>query len=115
MHPARIKLTLALNSKTPTIKAVLDYHDPNEGGATSDPVPGRTHHIATYSPRHSEQWSRWCAACSGPLRQVEFAELIEECREDIREPSAAAMIAAGAQVIDIGGESSRPGARSPPT
>lgn len=64
--------------------AVLDYHK-SDG-------PERIAHIATYTPRYSEAWKRWHAACAQPLKQIEFAELIEECRADIAEPDAASLL-----------------------
>lgn len=74
----------------PSIRAVLDYHDPQPGD--SEPVPRRAAHVALYMPRYSEAWTRWTKACSGPLGQIELAEMIEECREDIRQPSAAELL-----------------------
>lgn len=73
-----------LASGKAAVSAVLDYHRPDG--------PEHVAHIATYAPRYSEQWQRWHKACSEPMRQAEFAEFIEECREDIREPSAAQLL-----------------------
>jgi len=82
---------------TPVIKAVLDYHDPDgiagpDGEVEAAPQPHHAAHVAVYSPRYSDQWLRWQQACTEPLSQVEFAELIEECREDIRQPLAAELL-----------------------
>jgi hypothetical protein len=86
------------DKQVPAIIAVLDYHDARgeavaaDGVVESAPQPMRASHVAAYSPRYSDQWKRWTEACAEPLTQVEFAELIEECREDIREPLAAELL-----------------------
>lgn len=94
---------LSAHSK-PVIKAVLDYHNPrgshlslptdttSESLIETAPQPEYATHIATYEPRYSDQWKRWTQACAEPLAQVEFAELIEECREDINNPLAAELL-----------------------
>lgn len=64
-----------------SISAALDYHEP----AKADYLA----HNAIYQPRYSEQWARWMAACGQAMKQAEFAEFIEEVRNDIVEPSAA--------------------------
>lgn len=68
-----------------SVMAVLDYHDQNR-------TPGRCAHTATYAPRYSDQWTRWKSACIKPLEQVEFADMIEELRQDIADPPAAALL-----------------------
>jgi uncharacterized protein YfdQ (DUF2303 family) len=73
-----------LNNGSAVISAALDYHAKDK--------PGRGTHNAAYSPRYSEQWTRWQKACAHPMKQVEFAEFIEEVRNDIREPSAAQLL-----------------------
>lgn len=73
-----------INGGRPTIAAIFDYHEKDE--------PHHAAHVASYSPRYSEQWLRWQKNCSATLRQVEFAEMIEECRTDILEPAAAALL-----------------------
>jgi len=94
-------------SNAPVIKAVLDYHNPRGADLNasadvvtsstgsrieSDPIPHHAAHVAVYSPRYSDAWVRSMKACAQPLSQVEFAELIEECREDIRAPLAAELL-----------------------
>lgn len=74
-----------LASGAARIVAALDYH--KAGG-----IPAQCAHEATYRPRYSDQWSRWQNACRQPMRQTEFAEFIEECRADIREPDAARLL-----------------------
>lgn len=69
-----------------TIVAAIDYH---RGGQV---VADRVAHRAVFSPRYSEQWSRWRQSCGVPMSQVEFAEFIEENRNDIRDPSAAQLL-----------------------
>jgi hypothetical protein len=66
------------------VTADMDYHLP---GAAQ-----RREHFVHYVPRYSDQWSRWKKLCSAPLKQVEFAEAIEECRADITAPSAASLL-----------------------
>lgn len=66
------------------VTADFDYHLPTEAQ--------RREHFARYVPRYSDQWSRWKKLCSAPLKQVEFAEAIEECRADITTPSAASLL-----------------------
>lgn len=67
-----------------TIAAPIDYHLPE--------TPDRCCHLAIYEPRYSEAWQRWQRACNVTLSQVNFAELIEECRADIVEPAAANLL-----------------------
>jgi len=66
------------------VVGVIDYHSPN--------APDHGGHSATYAPRYSEQWVRWQNACKQPLRQAEFAEFIEEVRNDIVTPDAAQLL-----------------------
>lgn len=64
--------------------AVIDYHAPDKAD--------HGQHIATFAPRYSEPWRRWQAICAQPLKQAEFAEFIEEVRDDIVEPDAARLL-----------------------
>lgn len=73
-----------INNGQASIVASIDYHMPGE--------PTRNSHFCTYAPRYSEPWKRWHAVCKDPLKQVPFAELIEECRADIQEPAAALLL-----------------------
>ena len=66
------------------VVATMDYHQPN---AADYGV-----HVATYSPRYSDQWMRWHTAAKTPMKQAEFAEFIEETRADIVEPEAAKLL-----------------------
>lgn len=66
------------------IHVALDYH-----GETQ---PHHVAHSVRYEPRYSDQWTRWHNACREPMAQVDFAEFVEECRADIQEPSAAALL-----------------------
>lgn len=66
------------------VSAVVDYHG-SDG-------PDHCAHSVVYRPRYSDQWQRWHKACAQPLKQAEFAELIEELRSDIREPEAAKLL-----------------------
>jgi len=68
-----------------SVTAVFDYH-------AADRRPGRCQHTASYLPRYSDQWLRWKAACRESLKQVEFADMIEELRQDIADPPAAALL-----------------------
>lgn len=65
--------------------AVLDYH-----AANSTPMHGA--HMAIYRPRYSDQWQRWHKAAQQPMKQAEFAEFIEEHRNDIVDPAAASLL-----------------------
>jgi len=65
--------------------AVFDYH------LNSD-EPQRWKHVATYSPRYSDTWERWETLCENPIKQAELAEIIEENRVDIVDPSAASLL-----------------------
>ncbi len=78
----------------PIIKAVLDYHHStgDTGSTGHPPKPDRISHVAVYSPRYSDEWQKWGQACAEPLSQVDFAELIEECRDDIVNPPAAMLL-----------------------
>lgn len=69
----------------PTLTAILDYHHPAQAENWL--------HRVTYQPRWSEQWQRWAQTLNGSvLKQVEFAELIEEARRDIHHPDAAVLL-----------------------
>jgi hypothetical protein len=70
-----------LNSGIPFIKAVLDYH-------ADAKTSGRNAHVATYQPPYSAEWTRWHSINNRPMKQVDFAEWIEENRRDIRKPDA---------------------------
>jgi hypothetical protein len=70
--------------KAANVVAVLDYHGPK--------TPDNGAHTATYSPRYSEQWTRWHKACAEPMKQAEFADFIEEVRGDIHDPDAARLL-----------------------
>lgn len=70
------------------VVGVLDYHQ----ASSEAPIASRAAHVVTYEPRYSDAWLRWHKACAEPLAQVEFAELIEECRADIVEPNAASLM-----------------------
>lgn len=65
-----------------SVKAVLDYHEPE--------TPRYAHHIAVYAPVYAEEWRTWTAVKT--MKQAEFAEFIEENRDDIRMPSAASLL-----------------------
>lgn len=67
-----------------SITAVFDYHTPDS--------PKSWRHTAVYAPRYSEQWDRWSKLDGALLKQAAFAELIEETRADIREPTAAQLM-----------------------
>ena len=64
------------------ITAVMDFHEPDQ--------PRHCAHIATYTPRYSEAWSRWTKATQ--FEQVPFAEFIEENRVEIASPPAAGLL-----------------------
>ena len=66
------------------IGAAVDYHEPGR--------PDHMAHRVAYAPRYSEQWQRWQAICGKLLKQVDFAELIEEARGDITAPLAAQLL-----------------------
>lgn len=75
----------------------FDYHHANvpivESTETTPPAPDRVAHKAVYTPRYSEAWERWVEACAGKVfTQGEFAEFIEETRQDIVEPAAATLL-----------------------
>ena len=67
-----------------SVTAVMDYHLPEKADYGA--------HCATYTPRYSDQWSRWHKACQQPMKQAEFAEFMEEVRADIAEPDAARLM-----------------------
>lgn len=69
--------------------AAIDYHTPLKGGPG---VANRVLHTALFQPRYSDAWNRWRHVCGRPLKQLEFCELIEECRQDIRTPDAASLL-----------------------
>lgn len=66
------------------VVAVIDYHEPGSAKYGA--------HVANYVPRYSDQWRFWHKLCGAPLKQVAFAELIEEARADIRDPEAANLL-----------------------
>lgn len=66
------------------VVGVIDYHEPS---AAKYGV-----HVVNYVPRYSDQWRFWSKLCAAPLKQVAFAEVIEEARADIRDPEAAHLL-----------------------
>jgi uncharacterized protein YfdQ (DUF2303 family) len=82
------------------VGVAFDYHRDNRLSAGAEdesrqemPAPDRVAHKAVYTPRYSEAWDRWTEACGGKVfTQGEFAEFIEECRQDIVEPAAATLL-----------------------
>ena len=66
------------------VVAVIDYHEPDKAKYGV--------HVANYAPRYSDQWRFWQKHCNAPLKQVAFAELIEEARAEIRNPEAAQLL-----------------------
>lgn len=64
--------------------AVLDYHAADGADYCV--------HVAKYLPRYSDQWQFWKRTCGPDMKQVAFAELIEEARADIRQPDAASLL-----------------------
>lgn len=72
-------------SGSAAITAVLDYH-------AGPGMPDHAAHVATYSPRYSEQWNRWVRTLPPTFRQAEFAEWVEENRADIVAPEAAKLL-----------------------
>ena len=66
------------------VHAALDYHAPGEAAHRV--------HNARYVLRYSDQWMRWQRVCSQPMRQAEFAEFVEENRNDIKKPDAAQLL-----------------------
>jgi uncharacterized protein YfdQ (DUF2303 family) len=67
-------------------KAVLDHH--------SATAPGWKAHSASYRMTHSPQWVIWSAGNKRPFKQSEFAEFIEENRQDVASPT-------GGELLDI--------------
>ena len=62
--------------------AVLDYH-----GSTDE--PSWCGHVATFTPRKSEEWKTWMASNRKQMTQVEFARFVEDNLPDIKEPNSA--------------------------
>ncbi len=74
-----------LNSGQATIRAVLDYHE-------SASKPGYNRHQAVFNPPYSDEWARWETLERKPMKQAEWAEMIEENRKDIRDPDGASLL-----------------------
>lgn len=74
------------HNDNPSFLTVFDYHEPSPTGANAK----RCAHVCRYYPEFSEEWKIWGKRQS--LKQVEFAEFIEENRRDIQEPSAAELL-----------------------
>lgn len=71
--------------------ALFDYHGAAEGDAAGK--PNHLEHCAKFAPAYAEEWKTWnAAAARGAMKQVEFAEFIEENRRDIRFPDAAVLL-----------------------
>jgi len=69
-------------------KAIIDYH-----GHGAD-EPQWCEHIAVYDCPTSVEWNRWTLLNGKSIGQAEFAEFLEMCVGDIREP-------VGAEVLEI--------------
>lgn len=82
-------------NKEAHLVAYLDYHWPAHKGddatAAHSPLPDHVRHAAVYAPRYSDAWARWMGI-KGEIEQATFAELVEECRVDIVDPPAAALL-----------------------
>lgn len=73
------------DSQRQTIVAVLDWHDEQ---------PGWGVHRATLKYRPDPDWQAWGKIDRKPMSQQEFAEFLEDQREDIVSPSAASVMEA---------------------
>lgn len=67
-----------------TVHASLDY------GTSCNPLP-RTH-SCTLSMKPTEDYSKWCSAHRKWISQAEFAELLQDLRHTVIEPSSADLI-----------------------
>lgn len=63
----------------PALTAVIDYHGP------SDPDNGK--HRVHYPFPVSEEWKSWLAIHGKPMKQVEFAEFVEDHIDDLAAPN----------------------------
>lgn len=74
----------ALEASTHNFTAILDYHGPD--------VPAYCAHTACFLPRETREWTAWQAKDGRAMSQREFAEFIEEHRQEILEPPGAELL-----------------------
>jgi uncharacterized protein YfdQ (DUF2303 family) len=68
------------------VGAVIDYHSPAQGGGAGS-TPSWCEHKVRYDPTLSDALCAWKRKHDQLLKQLEFAEHIEERLEDILDPS----------------------------
>lgn len=84
------------NIEDQTITAVIDAHgrayNDEEGAPTSPGDAGHGDHRATLRLRLTPSWTAWAAKNKLMLKQVDFAEHIEDRLTDIKAPTGAEML-----------------------
>jgi uncharacterized protein YfdQ (DUF2303 family) len=79
--------------QTPALVGILDYHEPtdtHEGQLGPEARWG--YHRLTFNFRKTKEWKTWEGSNGKQMKQVEFAQFIEDNLPDIFEPAAADML-----------------------
>jgi uncharacterized protein YfdQ (DUF2303 family) len=82
--------------KQPNFRAILDYHiagDPNAAtkeGTWTQPRWG--YHVAKYTFPHTPEWDELLRFNRQPMKQLDFAELVERLRLNFKTPDGATML-----------------------
>lgn len=84
-HAAPNESAIYGNFDPPSFTAVLDDH-------STDGTAGWREHVAKYACPLSVEWATWTGANKVKMKQVDFAQFIEDNLPDIVEPAAAHML-----------------------
>ena len=78
------KTRICGNLKSNVFRAYFDYHLPGE--------PSWNKHFAQLTLQHSPQWEAWGVCNNALMNQGDFAEFIEDNRQDVIEPDGATLL-----------------------
>jgi uncharacterized protein YfdQ (DUF2303 family) len=81
------------DTQTPALVGIIDYHEPtdtHEGQLEAEARWG--YHRLAFNFRKTKEWKTWESMNGKAMRQVEFAQFIEDNLPDIFEPAAADML-----------------------
>lgn len=72
--------------ESPSLLAILDYH-----GVDADEARWNEHR-ATFAPRPTEEWKRWCSIANQRISQADFARFLEDNILNVMEPDGASLL-----------------------
>jgi uncharacterized protein YfdQ (DUF2303 family) len=78
--------------QAPALTGIVDYHEPTDTQEGQlGPVARWGYHKLSYNFRQTQEWKTWTSMNGKPMKQVDFAQFIENNMADIVEPAAADM------------------------